>query len=73
MKALVKRISHVLNAEYKADQMIPNGARIVDADGTMVGMWYSVYDYSQVTFLDDKVIYISVAPGEDATRSPHSS
>ena len=61
LKALVKRISHVLNAEYKADQMIPNGAKIVDADGTMVGMWYSVYDYSPVTFLDDKVIYIGVA------------
>lgn len=61
LKALVERISYVLGAEYKEDQMIPNGARIIAPDGTMVGMWYSVYDYSKVTFLDDKVIYIAIA------------
>lgn len=66
LKALVERISHVLGAEYKEDQMIPNGARIIGPDGTMVGMWYSVYDYSKVTFLDDKVIHIAMA----ITRMP---
>jgi hypothetical protein len=66
LKALVERISYVLGAEYKEDQMIPNGARIISPDGAMVGMWYSVYDYSKVTFLDDKVIHISMA----ITRMP---
>lgn len=60
LKALVKRISHVLYAEYKADQMIPNGATIIDTHGAMVGMWYSVYNYSKVTFPDDKVIHIGI-------------
>lgn len=66
LKALVKRVSYVLGAEYKADQMIPNGARIIGPDDTVVGMWYSVYDYSKVTFLDDKVIHIAKA----ITRMP---
>lgn len=61
LKALVELISYVMGSEYKEDQVIPNGARIIGPDGTMVGMWYSVYDYSPVTFLDDKVIHISRA------------
>ena len=59
LKALVKRISFVLGSEYKEEQMIPNGAYIVDADGTRIGMWYSVWDYSRITFVDDKVITIA--------------
>lgn len=59
LKAMVELVSQVMGSEYKEDQVIPNGARIITPDGEMVGMWYSVYDYSSVTFLDDKVILIS--------------
>ena len=66
LKALVERISYVMGSEYKEDQMFYNGARIFGPDGAMVGMWYSVYDYSKVSFPEDKVISLSMA----LTRMP---
>jgi len=60
LKALVERISYVLGSEYKEDQKIPNGAVILGPDGEKVGMWYSVYDYSAVTFPGDMVIHIAM-------------
>jgi hypothetical protein len=75
LKALVKRVSYVLGSEYKKDQMIPNGAKIFGPDGSMVGMWYSVYDYSMATFPGDKVIHLSTAPARMSpeVRIPHDN
>ena len=66
LKALVERIAFVLESEDKEALMIPNGARIIGPDGDRVGMWYSIYDYSKATFMDDKVIHLAAA----VTRMP---
>ena len=58
LKRLVDRIRFVAQAEYQS-ALRPNGARILTADGEVVGAWYSVYDYSRVRLLDGNRIAIS--------------
>jgi hypothetical protein len=64
LKNLVSRISQVDGAEYKERQRMHNGARLFGPDGRQVGAWYSVYDYSQVKFLEDNRIYLSFPPAQ---------
>lgn len=62
LKALVERVGQVDGAEYKERQSMHNGARLYAPDGRQIGVWYSVYDYSQVKFIDDRTIYLSYPP-----------
>ncbi|MEJ2155515.1 MAG: hypothetical protein P8X96_09285 [Desulfobacteraceae bacterium] len=62
LKKMVERISQVDGVEAKQQQMISNGARIMDGGGGQIGIWYSVYDYSQVRLLDAKRVYLSSPP-----------
>jgi hypothetical protein len=64
LKTLVSRISQVDGAEYKERQRMHNGARLFGPDGRQVGAWYSVYDYSQVKFLEDNRVYLSFPPAQ---------
>jgi hypothetical protein len=64
LKALVERVGHVDGAEYKERQRMHNGARLFAPDGRQVGLWYAVYDYSQVKFLDNNRIYLSFPPAQ---------
>ena len=56
LKQLVDRIRFVPYAEYKTS---PNGARIFAPDGRQIGVWYSVFDYTQVQLLDDRRVYLA--------------
>lgn len=62
LKKMVDRIGQVDGAEEKQQQMISNGARIMDGSGSQIGIWYSVYEYSQVRLLDGKRVYLSFPP-----------
>ncbi len=62
LRKTVSRIGHVVGAEYKKNQMIHNGARMIAPDGSLVGFWYSVYDYSQVRISEGNRIYLSFPP-----------
>jgi hypothetical protein len=62
--ALVDRIGQVDGAEYKEQQFMHNGARLYAPDGRQIGVWYSVYDYSQVKFGEDGRIYLSYPPSQ---------
>ena len=64
LKALVERVGQVDGAEYKERQFMHNGARLYAPDGRQIGVWYSVYDYSQVKFIDDRTIYLSYPPSQ---------
>ncbi len=58
---LVKRIRQVSGAEYK-EKTDSNGARIIAPDGRVIGIWYSVYERSQVRYLADNRVYLSFPP-----------
>ena len=58
LKNLVRKVGFVDYSEYKT-QYIPNGAQIVTPAGEAVGIWYSVYRYSQIRMLGDGRMYIS--------------
>jgi hypothetical protein len=62
LKLLVERVGQVDGAEYKERQLMPNGARILGPDGRQIGTWYSVYDYSQIRFLEGNRLYITYPP-----------
>jgi hypothetical protein len=71
---LIKRVGFVPGAKEKS-RRLPNGARIVSPDGTPVGIWYSVYDYS-IVFIDGKRISLtyppSTLPAGISTEGAHS-
>lgn len=58
LKAIVDQVGFVFNAENKT-AFIPNGARIVTAGGEAVGVWYSVYTYSQIRLLEGNRVNLS--------------
>lgn len=58
LASLIRRVGIVSGAEEKARQ-VPNGAKILTPDGKLVGMWYSVYDYSVVRLSADNTIHLS--------------
>ena len=58
LKALVKQVGFVFNAEYKT-AFIPNGACILTTEGEAIGVWYSVYAYSRVRLLEGQRIELS--------------
>ena len=60
---LTKKVRFVSGAEYK-EKMYSNGARIIGPEGRVIGVWYSVYDYSLVRFLDGNRIYLSFPPAQ---------
>ena len=62
LRRIVLQIGHVDGAEYKERQLMSNGARMIAPDGTQVGIWYSVYDYSQVRIMEGNRVYLSFPP-----------
>ncbi|MBC2713540.1 MAG: hypothetical protein HGJ94_21840 [Desulfosarcina sp.] len=62
LKQMLQRIGHVDGAEYKERQFMHNGARLFAPDGRQIGLWYSVFDYSQVRFLEGNRVYLSYPP-----------
>jgi len=58
LERLVGRVGFVVRAEYQS-ALRPNGARLVTAAGTVVGAWYSAYEYSWVEMLEGNRIAIS--------------
>lgn len=61
LASLVKKVRFVSGAEYK-EKMYSNGARIIGPDGQVIGVWYSVYAYSQVRYMEDNGVYLSFPP-----------
>ncbi len=56
LKTLVDRIRFVPYAEYKTTA---NGARIFAPGGRQIGVWYSVFDYTQVRMAGGRTIYLA--------------
>lgn len=61
LSKMVRKVRFVSGAEYK-EKIYPNGARIIGKNGRVIGVWYSVYEYSQIRCLEGNRVYLSFPP-----------
>ena len=67
LSKLSEKIGFMVDSDRKSS-ILPNGARILAPTGAQIGIWYSIYDYSQVKMFEGDRIYLSYPKAPDAQQ-----